>query len=164
MEDAVKLMGMPGELSIDREGRWRHDGVEVSHTGIADYLSKHLRWSDAHGFYVVEVDGRAVRISVEDTAYFVVALDTECAPWQITLNDGSSAEPLVGPIEVRENGEFVCMVKHGRFPAKINRNVHQQLQPYVIAVGKSFENGSDGYAIRTASGELELICRSRSAV
>lgn len=160
MQSTIPLLGtlmrMPGELHLNVHGRWVHDGVTVTHQGIADYLSKHLRWSDEHEAFVVEVDGRAVRVHIDDTPYFVTALAMERVPWQITLNDGSSTE-LRTPIEVRPNGEFICRVKEGRFLAKISRSIHQQLQPFIVAVpGKE----SDRYVVETPSGQIELICRN----
>ncbi len=159
MSTAITLMEMPGQLRLDAHGQWFHDGVAVTHPGIADYLSKHLAWSGEHGVFVVEVDGRAVRVEVDDTAYFVTSLAMEHDPWQITLNDGSSAE-LRAPIEVRTNGEFICWVKEGRFPAKISRSVHQQLQPYINAVPGS---APDRYIVKTPNGELALIWQTRTS-
>ena len=157
MDKSTILMTMPGELRLDAHGRWVHDLQPVTHPGIADYLSKHLCWNDLHGRFVVEVEGRAVPVIIDDTAYFVVALDTSAVPWQIALNDGSSAEPLVGPIEVRASGEFICRVKGGRFPAKFGRNVHQQLQPFIEATGTS----GNRYAVRTRTEEIQLVCQTK---
>jgi hypothetical protein len=43
--------GRSGAFRIDREGAWRHEGVEVTHPGVLRTLYLNLR-EDGEGYYL----------------------------------------------------------------------------------------------------------------
>lgn len=69
------LMQFPGVLRFSADGRWYHDDVEITHRGIRDYLSRHLRYDGGLQEHLVVVDGRAVTVQVEDTVEVVLSLE-----------------------------------------------------------------------------------------
>jgi hypothetical protein len=111
--------GSPGTFRIDREGTWRHEGVEVTHPGVLRNLYANLR-ADASGYHL-QAGPLRVPVQVDDTPFVVVRVEAGSDPGAIAayLSDGSQ-EPLdPATLMLDRRGIPYCRVKDGRFRARL---------------------------------------------
>ena len=112
--------GVSGAFRIDREGAWRHEGVEVTHPGILRNLYANLR---AEGdSYLLQAGPWRIPVQVDDTPFVVVSTRAGSRPDSIAahLSDGSQ-EPLdVESIVLDRHGTPYCRVKGGSFRARLS--------------------------------------------
>jgi hypothetical protein len=131
--DAVGDPGLSGAFRIDREGVWRHEGVEVTHPGVLRNLYANLR-ADGETHYL-QVGPRRVPVEVDDSPFVVVRAETR--PDQevvgLHLSDGSQ-EPLdLGTLVLDRRGVPYCRVKGGGFRARFSVSAWLQLAEKVVA-------------------------------
>lgn len=111
------------EISIDREGRFIHEGAEVTHEGLKRAL---FRWLDRlpppDGRYVLRLDERrfAFLENVEDTPLVARAARIDPAgAVSLALSDGSD-EPLdPATLTVDDDGVLRAWVRGGRLEARL---------------------------------------------
>jgi hypothetical protein len=119
--------GLPGTFRIDREGTWRHEGVEVTHPGVLRNLFANLR---AEGeTYHLQTGPWQIPVQVDDTPFVVVSTGagTSADSIDVYLSDGSR-EPLdVGSVVLDRRGVPYCRVKGGRFRARLSVSAWLQL-------------------------------------
>jgi hypothetical protein len=112
-------------LGITRDGEWLHEGQEITHAGILANLRENLR-RDEQGYYL-EIGPARVPVEVADAPYVVVRAEAEGEQIVLTLND-LSREPLrVDTLSFAPDGVPHCVVKGGRFPARLSRAATYQL-------------------------------------
>jgi uncharacterized protein len=124
---AVGAPGLSGALRIDREGVWRHEGVEVTHPGVLQNLYANLR-ADGDSYYL-QAGPRRIPVHVDDAPFVVVRADTAANPGAVAvhLSDGSQ-EPLeAGSLVLDGRGIPYCRVKSGRFHARLSVSAWLQL-------------------------------------
>lgn len=112
--------GLAGVFRIDREGAWRHDGVEVTHPGVLRNLYANLR-AEGEGYHLQAGPVR-VPVQVDDAPFVVVRAEPGSEPSviEIHLSDGSR-EPLdAGTLVVDARGVPYCRVKGGGFRARLS--------------------------------------------
>jgi hypothetical protein len=111
--------GLSGALRIDREGAWRHEGVEVTHPGVLQNLYANLR-VDGEGYHL-QAGPLRVPVQVDDAPFVVVRADAVTpGAIELYLSDGSQ-EPLdPGTLVLDEHGVPYCRVKAGGFPARLS--------------------------------------------
>jgi hypothetical protein len=139
--------GLSGAFRIDREGVWRHEGVEVTHPGVLRNLYANLR-ADGETHYL-QVGPRRVPVEVDDAPFVVVRAETR--PDQedvgLQLSDGSH-EPLdLGTLVLGRRGIPYCRVKGGGFRARFSVSAWLQLAERVV--------------IDPASGQPALVLGTR---
>jgi len=110
------------EISIDREGRFIHEGAEVTHEGLRSAL---FRWLDRlpppDGRYVLRLDERrfAYLEDVADTPLVARAARIDGGDVQLALSDGSE-EPLdPTTLTVDDAGVLRAWVRGGRLEARL---------------------------------------------
>jgi hypothetical protein len=112
--------GPSGAFRIDRDGAWRHEGVEVTHPGVLRNLFANLR---AEGdTYHLQTGPWRTPVQVDDTPYVVVRTAPGATPGSIDayLSDGDQ-EPLdVESLVLDRRGTPYCRVKGGRFRARLS--------------------------------------------
>ncbi len=147
------LMQMPGKLVFTAEGRWTHDGVEVTHENIRDYFSSHLKFSEEHQNYVISVDGRCVLVDVEDTAVMVRTIDTTTQPWLLMLSSSKSETFRPESLEATADGRIYCRIYNGAEKARLLSPACQALAPFLeeSRSGYVLQLGEKQYAIRSCS-------------
>jgi hypothetical protein len=112
--------GLSGAFRIDREGTWRHEGVEVTHPGVLRNLYANLRVEGES--YHLQAGPVRVPVQVDDTPFVVVRAESEVDPEQIELHlsDGSH-EPLdAATLALHPRGTPYCRVKRGQFRARLS--------------------------------------------
>lgn len=134
-------------IRLDREGRFWHEGAQVTHPGFQRAL---LRWLDRLP------DGRAI-LRLDERRYAYVDVDdadllVQSARWDgdrpfVHLNDGSDEELDCNSLEVGDGSALYCRVRGGRLTARISTRAYQVLSRRIE------ESGAGGFALR-ACGRL----------
>jgi hypothetical protein len=119
--------GLSGAFRIDRDGTWRHEGVEVTHPGVLRNLFANLR-AEGETHYLQTGPWRTP-VQVDDTPFVVVSTGPGSPPDSLEghLSDGSH-EPLdVGSLVLDRRGVPYCRVKGGQFRARLSISAWLQL-------------------------------------
>jgi uncharacterized protein len=106
-------------IRIDREGRFVHEGAEVTHEGLRRAL---FRWLDAEpdGRVVLRLDARRFAyVDVDDTPLVARAARLEGDAVRLALSDGS--EEALDPTTLTVDGAGVlrARVRRGRLEARL---------------------------------------------
>ena len=116
------------EICLDRFGSWWHGNERITHQRIIDLFGRSVDVTDG-GTYVLRIQRFCYPISVQDTPFFVVRLDTLSRPNNlfVHLNDGSKER--LRPETLRHDGQdrLVARIKDGRFEARFLRSPYHQL-------------------------------------
>ncbi|HSS40217.1 MAG TPA: hypothetical protein VLT58_15725 [Polyangia bacterium] len=109
-------------IRIDREGRFIHEGAEVTHQGFKRAL---FRWLDRlpppDGRYVLRLDERRFAyLDVDDTPLVARAarIDDAGAIW-LALSDGSDEQLDPHTLTVDTEGTLRALVRGGRLEARL---------------------------------------------
>jgi hypothetical protein len=124
---AVGDPGLSGAFRIDREGTWHHEGVEVTHPGVLRNLYANLQ-ADGETYHL-QAGPLRVPVHVDDAPFVVVRTEPgpEAGAILVHLSDGSR-EPLdVGTLVLDRRGIPYCLVKDGRFRARLSVSAWLQL-------------------------------------
>jgi hypothetical protein len=130
---------IPEGLRVLPDGSWRVGDFQVLHPPTLRYLKSHLVDEDGHALVV---DGsQRVPIQVDGPAFEVLTLVIDPArdKAEAVLDDGSLetiADTSLGMNE--ETGRFECMVRGGRFRARLSRAAHQTLLDHIVEEGGAF--------------------------
>ena len=142
MRDAaekLRMMNWNDSLVFTKDGEWLHNGEPVMHRGVAEYFSKHLGYSHEHQSFVLAVEGRCVRVTVQDTPVVVRTLAGESeSGWMAVLSSGEEEELDCGTLSVSDDGEWYCRVKNGEVRARLLRPAIQHLLGAIEEAGQSF--------------------------
>jgi uncharacterized protein len=143
--------GLSGAFRIDREGVWRHEGVEVTHPGVLRSLYANLRVDD-EGHHL-QAGPLRVPVQVDDTPFVVVRTASRDLPGaiEVHLSDGSR-EPLdAGSLVLDHRGIPYCRVKAGRFRARLSVSAWLQLAERI-----EFDPGSDTHVLILGDQRIKL--------
>lgn len=119
-------------LFLDKEGRWFHEGEEITHARTCRLLSRSLR-RDPAGRYYVSVGPESSPVTVEDAPFMVKSVTIQKGPdgvprdYILHLND-ETEEPLgIGPLTVSARNVMYCRVKEGSERARFLRAAYYQI-------------------------------------
>jgi hypothetical protein len=138
-------------LSIDREGRFQHEGAPVTHAGLRRAL---FRWLDRlplpDGRHILRLDERRfVYIDVADTPLVAHSLRwVDGVPW-LGLSDGSEEELDARTLTVDGEGVLRCGVRQGRLQARLATSAASTLSERI-------EASAAGPVLRLAGGDVRL--------
>src|SRR6185295_9536086 len=109
-------------ISIDREGRFIHEGAEVTHEGLKRAL---YRWLDRlpppDGRYILRLDERRFAyLDVDDTPLVARAarIDTD-GTVQLALSDGAEERLDPDTLTIDDAGVLRAYVRGGRLEARL---------------------------------------------
>jgi len=140
-----------GKLFLDKEGRWFHDGVEITHKLTADLFSRSLERDPAGGYRLV-VGPEWSPVEVEDTPFMVKGVEFEESRVLVKLNDGSEEDLDLASLWAGADNVLYCLVKLGDYPARFLRPAYYQLMEKLVETEDGFavSVGGKEYPIRTA--------------
>jgi hypothetical protein len=123
-----------GAFRIDRDGVWRHEDQEVTHPGVLANLYANLR---AEGLeHYLQVGPRRIPVRVEDTPFVVTRLEPQgLADPTAYLSDGSREAIDPAGLWLGPRGTPYCLVKAGRFRARLSLAAWLQLAPLLSEAG-----------------------------
>jgi len=127
----------------DGEGRFWHEGAEVTHHGLR---AAFWRWLDRNpdGRWVLRLDDkRFVYLDVDDVPYVVRSARWDGERAMLRLSDDSDEELAYDSLHLRAGGQPYCRVKGGRFEARVSTLAWNTLAERIDdgslrAVGKTF--------------------------
>lgn len=126
-------------IVLGADGRFFHDGHEVTHPGMARAFATWIGKHPDDGRFILNNGYDWTYFTVEDTPFFVDALHAKGRgePPEIVLSDGS-AESL-DPSRLREgpDGALYVDVKSGAFQARFTRSAQ-------LALGELLVEGAGG--------------------
>lgn len=142
-------------IRLDAEGRFWHEGGEVTHAGLRAAL---WRWLDRNpdGRYVLRLDERRfVYLDVDDAPHVVRSLrwarTAEADRAIALLADGTEEELDGATVRLGAGGGAYCRVKGGRFEARLTtaawgalaeRIVEEEGRPVLVVGGGRYVLGS----------------------
>jgi hypothetical protein len=134
-------------IRLDGEGRFWHEGAEVTHHGLR---AAFWRWLDRNpdGRWVLRLDDkRFVYLDVEDVPYVVRSARWDGDRVMMRLSDDSDEELSYDTLHLR-NGQPYATVKGGRFDARISTLAWNTL-------GERIDDGK----LRARGGEYAISSR-----
>ena len=135
------------EIKIDREGRWFHNGQEITHPGVYKYLNSLLD-VDEKGYFLND-RGRKFYIEVEDAPFVVKSIVEKNGKVYVVLNDDTEEEFDPETLEIKGEDVFYIRVKNGKFPARFSRKAQTQLYDFV-------KEESDNYFLEINGKKVKL--------
>lgn len=63
------------KIILKKDATWVADGVEITHEQTREVFFRSIQWDEAEGQHYLEVGYERIFIEVEDTPYFVMALE-----------------------------------------------------------------------------------------
>jgi hypothetical protein len=140
-------------IRVDREGRFIHEGAEVTHEGLKRAL---FRWLDRNddGRYVLRLDERRFAyLDVDDTPLVARAARVDAGGRIfLALSDGAE-EPLdPATLTVDDAGTLRAWVRGGRLEARLASSA-------VAALGDLILDGAAGPSLRVVGTIVPLRAR-----
>ncbi|MEW5980326.1 MAG: DUF1285 domain-containing protein [Acidobacteriota bacterium] len=120
------------DFFLDKEGRWFHEGCEITHARTLRLFSRSLT-RDVDGRYWIEIGAERARVEVEDTAYQVrsvtVIRTSAGIPFDYVLHLSDGVEELLDPatLAVGKRNVLYCSVRNGSERARFLRQAYYQL-------------------------------------
>jgi uncharacterized protein len=143
-------------LRLDAEGRWWHEGQEVTHAGLKRGFH---RWLDRleDGRYVLRLDQqRYVYVDVDDAPFIVRTLiislkGDSLQTVTLKLSDESEEALDFAHLRIASSGVFYCRVK-GDFEARFSRQAWQLLAAHLEEreAGYGVEVGGTWFVLKEA--------------
>jgi hypothetical protein len=118
-------------IRLDAEGRFWHEGGEVTHAGLRAAL---WRWldRDPDGRYVLRLDARRfVYLDVDDAPFVVRSLRWEGDRAFALLSDGTEEELACATLRLSRAGVPYATVKR-RFDARLSTAAWGGLEPHLV--------------------------------
>lgn len=119
-------------MFLDKEGRWFHEGVEITHLRTCLLFSKNLE-RDAPGKYSVRLGLESAEVVVEDAPYVIRSVTIQVGPdglpadYILHLNDDTQEVLDPGPLAVSKQNVMYCRVKGGSEKARFLRAAYYQI-------------------------------------
>lgn len=126
----------PCMIFVAKDGKWYHEGAEISHRSIFLWLIQNLE-KDERGQYLVHLNNQKCVLEVEDTPLVVQGVDwsaTEEAgegKLVLTLNDERQEDLDPAALWLSRENVLYCLVKGGRIPARFLRAAYYQIANYI---------------------------------
>jgi hypothetical protein len=143
-------------LFLDKEGRWFHEGVEITHVRTRLLFSKSIR-RDLAGNYYVHVGAECAEVIVEDAPYTITSVTLQEEPdgppqgYVLHLND-ETQEPLEsGSLVVSEENVMYCRVKGGKERARFLRAAY-----YQICTKLQYDETNDRYWLPCSDRQITI--------
>ncbi len=114
----------PFGLILRRDGRFKHEGVEVTHAKLHQVFLSGVRYAEEEGVFIVQLGRFRGQIEVEDTPYWVTSFDA--LDGTVRLTDQSEEPLAVASLGFDEDGVLRCRVKE-RFSARFERGAQAEL-------------------------------------
>lgn len=130
-------------ITVDRNGRFIHEGEEVRHEGLRRAL---FRWLDRlpppDGRYILRLDAeRFAYLTVEDTPLVATSARREGKTVWLGLTDGSEAPLDPRTLTLDQAGVLRCRVRQGRIEARLGPAATSLLSEHI-------ESGPQGLHLR----------------
>jgi uncharacterized protein len=119
-------------IRLDAEGKFWHEGAEVTHHGLR---AAFWRWLDRNpdGRYVLRLDEkRFVYLDVDDAPFFIRSLRWDGGRAIAQLSDGSEEALDCKTLQIGPNDAVYAIVKNGRFDARVSTSAWGTLAERIV--------------------------------
>lgn len=119
-------------LFLDKEGRWFHEGVEITHERTLLLFRRNLQ-RNQDGTYVLRIGLECAEVEVEDTPYTVKSVTVRGGDggvpigYLLHLNDGTVEALAPETLTVTPDNVLYCTVKDSDARARFLRPAYYQL-------------------------------------
>ena len=126
----------PCLISIDKEGRWYHQGVEMIHREFIRLFYQNMEL-DAGGRYLINWGDSQCYVDVEDAAFVVTRVSVERESgrqplrFEVSLSDDTQEVLAPETLRVGKDHILYCTVKSAAFPARFTRAAYYQLAEFI---------------------------------
>lgn len=125
MDDLVESQASE-KIFLDKEGRWFHEGVEITHPLTVELFSRSVVKDPSAG-YRLQIGREWAKIKIEDTPYMIKTVEIQSNQVLILLNDKSVEKLEPDTLWIGKNNVLYCRVKNGEYPARFLRPAYYQL-------------------------------------
>ena len=145
------------DLFLDKEGRWFHEGVEITHGRTRLLFSKSIQ-RDPTGKYYVHVGPESAEVIVEDAPYTIrsVTLQEESdgppRDYILHLNDETQECLESSSLVVSDENVMYCRVKGGTERARFLRAAY-----YQICARLEYDEIDDRYWLPCRDREISIL-------
>ena len=145
-------------ITVDRNGRFVHEGQEVRHEGLRQAL---FRWLDRlpppDDRYILRLDGeRFAYLTVEDTPLVATSARLDGDTVWLGLTDGSEAALDPTALTLDQAGVLRCRVRQGRIEARLGPAAASLL-------AERIGNTGQGPRLRLGSASFPLLAYASSS-
>ncbi len=143
-------------LFLDKEGRWFHEGVEITHLRTRLLFSRSIRRNPS-GRYFVHVGPESAEVVVEDAPYTVKSVTTDedrrglTKGYTLHLNDGTKEFLASGSVRMSDENVMYCRVKGGAERARFLRAAY-----YQICAKLEYDERGDRYWLPCSGGSITI--------
>jgi hypothetical protein len=119
-------------LFLNKEGRWYHQGVEITHERTCALFYRNLK-KGSDGYYYVKIGVESAKVIIEDVPYVIRSLDILRGPdgdvidYRLLLNDDSCEFLDPETLFVGERDALYCTVGRGEHLARFSSPAYQLL-------------------------------------
>lgn len=113
-------------IRIDKQLRWWHEGGEILHPRLLEFLQRHLRYESNSGFFLEDKEGR-VAVEVEDTPFLAHAVSVDGQGLAVRLPNGETRTLDSGSLRIGENGGLYAKVLPEGYEVRLSRQAHERL-------------------------------------
>lgn len=123
-------------LFLDKEGRWFHEGFEITHERTVQLFSRSLV-KEPDGGYSIRIGSECARVQVEDTPYVVKSLTVQTGDggkpreYLLHLSDGRMEFLDPGTLATRTDNVLYCRVRGGSERARFLRPAYYLLCSHI---------------------------------
>ncbi len=142
------------EIRLDEQGRWHHQGQRFDNPRLSDLFSRSVNRTEG-GTWVLEIGPFTYPITVDDTGFFVRAVNWKASPPMLHLSDRSTEALEPASLEYRAPGKLYCAVKDGRFRARFLRSAYHSIIPHLEQRDSSIVLAIDGQEIHL--GDIDSL-------
>ena len=132
-----KMIKAAQALSVDRDGVWRHEGIEITHERTWKMFSRTLDRDD-QGKYFLRIGHEFAYVQVEDAPLIVDALRLVDGVVRLTLKDETHEELDPDTLYLTAENVPYCTVRDGKMPAKFSRTAYYELAEFIREEGDGF--------------------------
>lgn len=102
------------KIVLRKDGVWIADGIEITHDQTRDLFFKSIHWDENEKKYCLKVGYETMFIEVEDTPYFVQALEHPGSRKVVARLSNFKSEPIVADRISYENGNLYFKASDGQ--------------------------------------------------
>jgi len=140
-------------IVLDREGRFKHDGVVVEHPGMARAFASWIGLHPDDGRFILNNGYDWTYFTVEDVPFFVLSVREENGTLVLGLSDGTESTLDPSTLRQGENGALYTVVKGAKFGARFSQAAQTALAPWLVAE----ENGQISLQIAGKRSTIENV-------
>lgn len=118
------------EIRLDERGRWTHEGLQFENPRIIKLFSRSVDRTEG-GTWVLEIGRFTYPITVEDTGFFVDAVDWDTSPPHLHISDGTEEVLDADTLEYRPGGRLYCTIKDGQFRARFKHAAYHSFTEHL---------------------------------